>query len=349
MMKMKSFRFKLISSSALLIMGFISLFSVFMLVYMLYYSLIVRRIYGMDENILSPILSIVMVLFVILFIVALVSSVVCGLAISQRYLKKVDDLTKDIQSIKQEGIEHRLEIEGDDELSHLGQEFNDVLDQLERSMQQQKQFVSDASHELKTPLAIIKGNIDMLQRWGQNDPQVLSSSLEVTKKEVERLITLCHELLHLTREIDIDVNETVDAVEIIEKTMAEFQLMNQHIHFTFEHDDDNLINMKEEHFKQILIILFDNAIKYAKDQNHIEIDISLKNRILKVKDHGIGIPEEKRELIFDRFYKIEESREINDKSFGLGLAIAKRLLDLYHDHIEVNSVENEYSEFVIYF
>lgn len=349
MMKMKSFRFKLISSSALLIMGFISLFSVFMLVYMLYYSLIVRRIYGMDENILSPILSIVMVLFVILFIVALVSSVVCGLAISQRYLKKVDDLTKDIQSIKQEGIEHRLEIDGDDELSHLGQEFNDVLDQLERSMQQQKQFVSDASHELKTPLAIIKGNIDMLQRWGQNDPQVLSSSLEVTKKEVERLITLCHELLHLTREIDIDVNETVDAIEIIEKTMAEFQLMNQHIHFTFEHDEDNLINMKEEHFKQILIILFDNAIKYAKDQNHIEIDISLKNHTLKVKDHGIGIPEEKRELIFDRFYKIEESREINDKSFGLGLAIAKRLLDLYHDHIEVNSVENEYSEFVIYF
>lgn len=349
MMKMKSFRFKLISSSALLIMGFISLFSFFMLVYMLYYSLIIRRIYGMDENILSPILSIVMVLFVILFIVALVSSVVCGLAISQRYLKKVDDLTMDIQSIKQEGIEHRLEIEGDDELSHLGQEFNDVLDQLERSMQQQKQFVSDASHELKTPLAIIKGNIDMLQRWGQNDPKVLSSSLEVTKKEVERLITLCHELLHLTREIDIDVNETVDAIEIIEKTMAEFQLMNQHIHFTFEHDDDNLINMKEEHFKQILIILFDNAIKYAKDQNHIVIDISLKNHTLKVKDHGIGIPEEKRELIFDRFYKIEESREINDKSFGLGLAIAKRLLDLYHDHIEVNSVENEYSEFVIYF
>ena len=79
------------------------------------------------------------------------------------------------------------------------------------------------------------------------------------------------------------------------------------------------------------------------------VDISLKNHILKVKDHGIGIPEEKRELIFDRFYKIEESREINDKSFGLGLAIAKRLLDLYHDYIEVNSVENEYSEFVIYF
>lgn len=349
MIKAKSFRFKLISSSSLLIMGFISLFSFFMLVYMFYYSLIIRRIYGMDENILSPILSIMIVLFVILFVIALVSSLICGLAISHRYLKKVDDLTRDIQNIKQEGIEHRLEIEGDDELSHLGQEFNDVLDQLERSMQQQKQFVSDASHELKTPLAIIKGNIDMLQRWGQNDPQVLASSLEVTKKEVERLITLCHELLHLTREIEIDVNDQVDGVEVIEKTIAEFQLMNDHIHFTFDHDDSHKIFMKEEHFKQILIILFDNAVKYARDENHVCIDIVLKNDELKVKDHGIGIPEEKKELIFDRFYKIEESREINDKSFGLGLAIAKRLLDLYHYHIEVNSVENEYSEFVIYF
>ena len=316
---------------------------------MFYYSLIIRRIYGMDENILSPILSIMIVLFVISSVIALVSSLICGLAISHRYLKKVDDLTRDIQNIKQEGIEHRLEIEGDDELSHLGQEFNDVLDQLERSMQQQKQFVSDASHELKTPLAIIKGNIDMLQRWGQNDPQVLASSLEVTKKEVERLITLCHELLHLTREIEIDVNDQVDGVEIIEKTMAEFQLMNDHIHFTFDHDDSHKIFMKEEHFKQILIILFDNAVKYARDENHVCIDIVLKNDELKVKDHGIGIPEEKKELIFDRFYKIEESREINDKSFGLGLAIAKRLLDLYHYYIEVNSVENEYSEFVIYF
>ena len=349
MIKAKSFRFKLISSSSLLIMGFISLFSFFMLVYMFYYSLIIRRIYGMDENILSPILSIMIVLFVILFVIALVSSLVCGLTISHRYLKKVDDLTKDIQNIKQEGIEHRLVIEGDDELSHLGQEFNDVLDQLERSMQQQKQFVSDASHELKTPLAIIKGNIDMLQRWGQNDPQVLSSSLEVTKKEVERLITLCHELLHLTREIEIDANDKVDGIEVIEKTIAEFELMNDHIHFTFVHDDHHEIYMKEEHFKQILIILFDNAVKYAKDENDIRIDISLKNNVLKVKDHGIGIPLEKQELIFDRFYKIEESRELNDQSFGLGLAIAKRLLDLYHDYIEVNSVENEYSEFVIYF
>lgn len=349
MIKTRSFRFKLISSSSLLIMGFVSLFSFFMLVYMFYYSLIIRRIYGMDENLLSPILSVVVILFVILFIVALVSSLICGLAISHRYLKKVDDLTKDIQNLKQEGIEHRLEIDGDDELSHLGQEFNDVLDQLERSMQQQKQFVSDASHELKTPLAIIKGNIDMLQRWGKDDAQLLSSSLEVTSKEVERLITLCHELLHLTREIDIDTAETVDTTEVIEKTMAEFELMNQDIHFHFTHDDRGVVHMKNEHFKQILIILFDNAVKYSKKENDIVIDIDFSHGILKVRDHGIGIPEDKIDLIFDRFYKIEESREMNDKSFGLGLAIAKRLLDLYHYHIEVYSEENEYSEFVIYF
>ena len=151
--------------------------------------------------------GIVILLLGILIVVALFASIICSVMISKRFLKTVDQFTKNIQEIKNKGLSRRLVIEGNDELALLGREFNETLDQVERSMMQQNQFVSDASHELKTPLAIIKGNLDMLQRWGKDDLTILNNSLEVTSKEVERLAQLCNELLHLTRDVDTSCEE----------------------------------------------------------------------------------------------------------------------------------------------
>ena len=170
MKKNHSFRFQLTFSTSLIIMIFISLFSLILLIYMSYYLLIISKIYAMDEAVMTPIASIIIILLIILTIVALITSIICGITISDRYLKTVKKFTNSIQQIKKEGLKHRLQIDNNDELGQLGKEFNDVLDQLENSLNQQSQFVSDASHELKTPLAIIKGNLDMLRRWGKDDP-----------------------------------------------------------------------------------------------------------------------------------------------------------------------------------
>lgn len=345
-MKTRSFRFQLTLSTSLIIMSSIGIFSIILLIYMSYYLIIISKIYAMDEEVMTPIAGIIIVLLFVLAITALIASIICGITISDHYLKTVNKFTNNIQDIKKDGLKYRLQIEGNDELGALGKEFNDVLDQLETSLKQQNQFVSDASHELKTPLAIIKGNLDMLLRWGKDDPEILTSGLEVSKKEVDRLITLCNELLHLTRDVKIRCNTKIDITPTIYSTVNDFKELYPDFTFTITINSDHKIKIEEEHLKQILIILIDNAIKYAKP-NDKRIEINYFDHKLEVIDHGIGIEANKIDYIFNRFYKTDESRVQNKNSFGLGLAIAKRLCDLYNYQITVISKVNDYTKFTI--
>lgn len=346
MKKNKSFRFQLTFSTSLIIISFISIFSLILLIYMTYYLLIISKIYTMDEDIMTPVAGIIILLLFVLAVIALISSIICGITISDKYLKTVNKFNSNVKQIKKDGLKHRLQIDGNDELGQLGKEFNDVLDQLEASLNQQKQFVSDASHELKTPLAIIKGNLDMLLRWGKNDPEILNSSLEISSKEVDRLIILCNELLHLTREVKIECKEPINIIPLIKQVISEFKNLHPDFIFTIIIDSNKKIWITEEHLHQLLIILLDNAIKYSKDDSK-KIELKFINYDLKVKDYGIGIEESKLNYIFNRFYKTDESRVKNSNSFGLGLAIAKRLCDYYGFKINVISKLNEYSEFTI--
>lgn len=346
MRKNKSFRFQLISTTSLIIMSFIAVFSLVLLTYMAYYLLILGRIYAMDEDIMTPVVSIVLVSLIIMIIVALIASILCGIAISSRYLKTVKQFTDNVREIKKEGIDHRLQVEGNDELAQLGNEFNDVLEQLERSLQQQNQFVSDASHELKTPLAIVKGNLDMLQRWGKEDEKILESSLEVSSKEVERLIILCNELLHLTREMDSQCDEAIQADSIIKNTVNDFKQLNPMFMIQVDIKSNDKLWMREEHLKQLMIILLDNAVKYAREDSK-QIEVIYDSKQIIVKDYGLGIAEDKLPYIFNRFYKADESRSSNANSFGLGLAIAKRICNAYGFSIKVESKLNEYTIFKI--
>lgn len=348
MKKNKSFRFQLTFSTSLIIMSFIGIFSLILLVYMTYYLLIIGKIYTMAEDVMTPIASIIILLLFILAITALISSIICGITISDKYLKTVNKFNNNVKQIKKDGLKHRLQIEGNDELGQLGKEFNDVLDQLETSLNQQNQFVSDASHELKTPLAIIKGNLDMLLRWGKDDPEILNSSLEISSKEADRLIMLCNELLHLTREMKVKCKEAINIIPIINQIIKEFEELHPDFTFTITIDSDKKIWITEEHLRQLLIILLDNAVKYSKADSK-KIELKFINYELKVKDYGIGIEESKINYIFNRFYKTDESRVKNSNSFGLGLAIAKRLCDHYGFKISVISKLNEYSEFTINF
>lgn len=346
MKKNRSFRFQLTLSTSLIIMSFIGILSLIILTYMAYYLLIIGKIYAMDEDVITPVASIIIMLLLILVVIALVSSIICGITISDKYLKTVNRFTNNIKQIKKDGLNHRLEIDGNDELAQLGREFNDVLDQLETSLIQQNQFVSDASHELKTPLAIIKGNLDMLKRWGKDDAEVLNSSLDVSSKEADRLITLCNELLHLTREMKIKCDQPIDIIPIINQIVQEFKELHPDFTISTKINSNKEILITPEHLRQLLIILLDNAVKYSKSDNKV-IEITFNNYELKVKDYGIGIDPNKIEYIFNRFYKTDESRVQNSNSFGLGLAIAKRICNYYGFTIEADSKLNEYSEFTI--
>ena len=347
-MKVKSLRQQLVTTTSVIIMSVIVIFSLILLLYMGYYLLIIGRIYAMDEDLITPVASIVAVLLLILIIIALITSISCGIMISKHFLQTVDQFTKNVQQIKNEGLSHRLVIEGNDELAKLGNEFNETIDMAERSLLQQNQFVSDASHELKTPLAIIKGNLEMLQRWGKDDPDVLTNALDVSSKEVERLVQLCNELLHLTRTMDTTCKEPIVIDEIVDEVINGFQKVHPEFEYIKKINSARKVWIKPEHLKQLLIILIDNAIKYSKDEDK-RIEVSYENDQLKVLDLGIGIEDDKLAFIFDRFYRVDEARAQNNNNFGLGLAIAKRICNNYGFKIEVKSTINQYTEFTITF
>ena len=348
MKKKKNIRSRLTLITSTIILTFLIICTGLFYLFLTYFAQIIERVYGIDDDILYPFFSIIAIALVLLIIFALVASVLGGFFVSERFLKSVVNFTNQIKRIKNEGLDKRMPIVNDDELDDLGKEFNYLMDDIEDSIQKQNQFVSDASHELKTPLAIISGNLDMLERWGKDDRKVLDGSLHVIKLEVNRMITLTGELLQLTKEFDDEDIPVLSIDNIIERIVHEYEKLHPEFEIQFRNVDGKDIQMKQEHFEQVLMILLDNAVKYSKEDSKY-IEVTHKENMLRVKDYGIGIEKAETNKIFDRLYRIDESRENAENSFGLGLSILKRISEWYKFAIEIDSEKNEYTEFILKF
>ncbi|MFV0380869.1 MAG: sensor histidine kinase [Breznakia sp.] len=347
-MKKQNIRSRLILTTSIIMLGFLTLCTGLFYVFLIYFAQIIEHVYGIDDDILQPFFSIIGVVLVLLIIFALVVSILGGLFVSERFLRNVVSFTEQIKRIKQDGLDKRIPITHHDELDALSKEFNALMDDIEGSIQKQNQFVFDASHELKTPLAIMKGNLEMLQRWGKQDPKVLDESLEVVTLEVNRMITLTSELLQLTKKFDDSDIATIYISKIVERVVHEYQKMHPEFKIEIYVSEVAKIKMKQEHFEQILMILLDNAIKYSKeDIKHITI--TFHENGLYVKDYGIGIEKQEIEKVFDRLYRIDESRENDENSFGLGLSILKRISEWYGFDVKIKSEKNQYTEFILNF
>ncbi|ULO04688.1 HAMP domain-containing sensor histidine kinase [Paenibacillus sp. 19GGS1-52] len=277
---------------------------------------------------------------------AIVISGLGGIFLSRQLLRPIQSLTDTMTNIKQKGLQERVEISNsNDELAHLSIVFNELMDQLERSFHNQKQFVEDASHELRTPISIIEGHISLLNRWGKHDPDILEESLNVSVQELGRLKGIVNELLELTRaEADPSSGYHFSAVirDTIEYTLKNFVML--HTDFGFHQDLEPLeqakININPNHLEQILLILLDNAIKYSAQIKEISVEGSLKHQrvYIKVTDQGIGIPQEDVPYVFQRFYRVDKSRSREQGGTGLGLAIAERLVARYDGEISITSI-----------
>lgn len=241
-----------------------------------------------------------------------------------------------------------------DELGELSRMFNQMLDQTQRYIDQQTQFVSDVSHELRTPVAIIQGHMEMLQRWGKDDPQVLDESIAAALKETTRMNSLIKEMLDLTRaeQVDVKFHDAVTEVkDVVEQVFNNFKMLYPDYVFRFDDDlhEDVPVHIYRDHLEQILIILFDNAVKYSKDRKEVHLSLSrnLNSVEIGVQDFGEGIPQEDVLHVFDRFYRVDKARSRKKGGNGLGLAIAERLVEGYHGHIAVESTVGSGSLFRI--
>nr|WP_209685821.1 HAMP domain-containing histidine kinase [Lactobacillus colini] len=243
-----------------------------------------------------------------------------------------------------------------DELGELANSFNQMLDRMQAYIQQQKQFVGDVSHELRTPVAVIQGHMNLLQRWGKDDPEVLNESINSSLQEANRMKHLIQEMLDLTRAEQIDIqfpNEVTDVNEVLQRTVNNMKMI--HPDFRISYDDDlkphSFIKMYRNHLEQVLIILMDNAIKYSQDRKEVLVDASSDQNsiIITVQDFGEGIALEEQKKIFNRFYRVDKARTREKGGNGLGLSIAQKLVESYHGKISVTSQLGSGSKFKIEF
>ncbi|WP_168123137.1 HAMP domain-containing histidine kinase [Paenibacillus sp. HB172176] len=297
-----------------------------------------------------------------LLLLVMIIGGLCGIAISafsgvllgRQFVKPIGRLTIAIQNIKRRGLSQRVEFHNNgDELSQLSAMFNGMMDQLEEAFQQQHQFVEDASHELRTPIAILEGHLNLLKRWGKDDPAVLNESLHAALEELTRLKHLSQDLLAASESNAVSQEwNQADLSPLVIKIVDDFSLL--HPEFAYDVDTQSLSRVKlaitEHHLKQILTIVIDNAIKYSRDKKHIRVTGTavppenhkhVQDHMYRVEiiDYGPGIPEEHLPHVFDRFYRADKARSRAIGGSGLGLAIAKKLVQKYEGTIRLSSSE----------
>lgn len=283
---------------------------------------------------------------ILVLILVVIASGLLGYVLSFFLLRPIDDIHDTLIAIRDDPTDnqrvpspHRR-----DELSDLGEMFNEMLDRTQRYIDQQSQFVEDVSHELRTPVAIIQGHMEMLNRWGKDDPKILAESLDASLKETKRMQDLVQEMLDLSRAEQVEINfrdEKTDVSEVVHQVYNNFQMIHPEFNFTMDDDLRKSVIAKiyRDHLEQILIILCDNAVKYSTTRKEIHLSLSrtLNSVEIGVQDFGEGISQDNMDKVFNRFYRVDKARSRKKGGNGLGLSIAKRLIEGYHGSITLES------------
>ena len=223
------------------------------------------------------------------------------------------------------------------EFSILQKSFKNMLIRLKEQSQLQIDFVNNASHELKTPIFILKGYVDMLSDWGKNDKEVLDEGLIVLKKEIQNMQELTEKLLFLAKSRNLTLEKTNINLDSILKEVIDnliFAYPKQKINYS---SSEIFIDSDAALLKLLFKNLIENAIKYGKD-NPINIELKKEKKVtVIIEDFGVGISEKALPHIFERFYREDEARNREIKSYGLGLSIVKEIINLLNIDIQVES------------
>jgi len=266
----------------------------------------------------------------------------------------IKQLTDVIRKMSQGHLDQRVKISGSRELRQLGEAFNIMSEKLENLDRARNEFVSNASHELKTPLSAIKVLTESLIHMEADDPSVYNEFLNDINSEIDRLNTIISDLLTLvkidTEEVQMD-QEPVDLVKLVNNTLRRLQLLAQQKHITLEsyYDDHLTVSGDSVKLQQVVSNIVDNAIKYTPEGGRVTVEVyeNSGNAVVKVSDTGIGIPAKDLPHIFDRFFRVDKARSRATGGTGLGLSIAHKIILLHGGNIRVVSEEGKGSIFYI--
>lgn len=247
----------------------------------------------------------------------------------------------------------RLNVEGTkNELKDLANVINAMLDRIESAYESQKQFVSNASHELRTPIAVIQGYANLLNRWGSSNPEVLQESIEAIQNESKAMQDLVEKLLLLSRHDrkTLKLNKkNFNMRRVVEDMVKETRLVAQNRVIKSPIMEDVIVYGDKQALKQAIRIFIDNAVKYTNDGDEITISCENVNDdcVITISDTGIGMTREDLEHIFDRFYRSEYVRNKNISGHGLGLSLAKMIVIAHTGRIKVRSQFKKGSSFIV--
>ena len=256
-----------------------------------------------------------------------VAVLVLSVVLSRVLTRKIGQLLTAIRQVREGAYSHRAEIAGHDEIAQIGQEFNSLTDRLQTTENARRRFVSDASHELKTPLAAIRLLSDSILQTEHMDPATTREFVADIGAEAERLSRITEDLLRLTR-LDSGVLEKpveVEVLPVLEQVMRMMSLVAQEkqVELTYTAEPGCTVLATPDELHQVIYNLTDNAVKYTGAGGAVQVALSRReeNVILTVADNGTGIPEEDLPRIFDRFYRVDKARSRAAGGTGLGLSI----------------------------
>jgi len=282
-------------------------------------------------------------------IIMLLPIVIAGHVLGKFLLHPINTLIRTMKENMQPGKWEKINVDNRsrDELYEMEKTFNEMIEQLKANFEKQEEFVSNASHELKTPIQIVKSYAQLLKRRGMNREDLFLESIDAIDTESDRMKKLVEQMLNLAKNKQQKKFETFNLIGLAEDTIATFQGAYNREMIVHQEGKKLLVNGNPDQLEQVLYILIDNAIKYSRDK--IEIDISEQNSQIHVtvRDYGSGISEEDQQRIFDRFYRIDKARSRETGGTGLGLAIAKAIANVHHGNIVVESKKGEGSVFTL--
>lgn len=240
-----------------------------------------------------------------------------------------------------------------DEIDQLAESFNILMDKVAKNANLQKQFLADVSHELKTPIAILQGYVEIMERHQDRlDESFMEEYFEVSKGELKRMRNMVQELLNISRLEFEDVQNApeLNVTESFNQVVRSFQFVRDDVEITILHQDQATYRIIPDHFERLVKIFIDNAIKYSPDTKKVDVSLTktTDQLIVSIRDYGVGISEDDLPNIFERFYRVDKART-SSGSFGLGLAIAKNIISKYQATIDVESTLGAGTTFTIYF
>ena len=274
-------------------------------------------------------------------LLAMIPIVISSIVLGGIVTKPITSLTNTMTRIQRNGQFEKLPItqSSNDEIGQMGSTFNEMMALLEENYKKQEEFVSNASHELKTPLTVISSYAKLLQRQGMDDRKIAEEALAAIQGESERMKAMIEQFLHIARRSETQMAfAEVDLISVLEQTASSMNAsFNREFHLMADDKSIPVITDLAK-MKQLLYILLDNARKYSSER--IEI-IAKKDGapIVQIRDYGMGIPKESLPFVFDRFYRVDKARSRETGGFGLGLSLAKQLADSLGVKLEIESIE----------